>query len=286
MKNSQRRTKRHTRVFISLILGLLAIGYLGYYFYTPITDGSVYARSSSSKSKTEDMQKIATMNQTINSIIAQYPAMQISVSVTDLASDQSYNYGVEVDYIAASVAKLITASLYLHEVEQGNRTLNEYIGGYTAEHQLQQLIELSDNNAWHTLNEELGNDLLQAWAEEAGLQSYNAVNNTISPSDITLLLANLYTDRLLDTQHTKLLLSYMQNADNTEYIKSAVPNNITVYHKAGWLDDRVHDTAIIDNGQNPYVLTIFSKTDGTYDAQIGQDMFHQITAATLEAFTK
>ncbi len=229
---------------------------------------------------------LTAMSQKINEVIARYPGVQIAVSVTDLNTGSSYDYGVSAGYLAASTAKLLTATLYLQDVENGSHSLQETVGNYTASYQLQQMIEQSDNDAWVAFNGELGHEALQAWATKLGLTSYDADTNILSSKDVALLLTKLYQHKLLNTDHTKLLLSYMQNANETQYIESSVPANVKVYHKAGWLSDRVHDAAIIDDGKNPYVLVIFSKTAGDYDTQAGQDIFHTITDATVTTFIK
>jgi hypothetical protein len=66
---------------------------------------------------------------------------------------------------------------------------------------------------------------------------------------------------------------------------ASIPAGVKVYHKAGWLDDRVHDAAIIDNGKHPYVLVIFTKDiSGDYNAAIGHKIYADITKTTTQLF--
>ncbi len=163
-----------------------------------------------------------SMQATINQVIAANPNMQIAVSVTDLNTDKAYHYGESDSFIAASTAKLITASLFLHEVEQGNYDLSTTINGNTAQYELQQLIEQSDNDAWVAFNETLGHQELLDWANSIGLSNYDPDTNVLTSDDIALLLAKLYQNKLLNSSDTKLLLSYMKSANETQFIESSV----------------------------------------------------------------
>lgn len=228
-------------------------------------------------------ENIDSMSTQINAIIAQNPQMQIAVSVITLNDSAKHTYGVTNGFLAASTAKLISACVYLHEVERGSRSLSDNIGGQTADSQIKKMIELSDNTAWANINTELTHPVMKTWANSIGLNSYDVEKNILTADDIALLLSKLYKGEILSKEHTKLLLSYMQGANETQYIVSGVPAGAKVYHKAGWLDDRINDAAIIDDGTMPYVLVIYSKANsGSYDTSAGQTMFKQITDATTE----
>lgn len=224
------------------------------------------------------------MGTSIDEILAKYSGMQVSVTVTDLSNDKSFHYGVDESYVAASTTKVITSIVFLQQVETGEQSLTEFINGESAQSLLQRMIVNSDNDAWKTLNSHLGYDTLQTWGQYMGLNSYDSTANTINTDDLALVLTKLYKGELIDTTNTRQLLAYMKEANRTEYIVNAVPSSVNVYHKAGWLDDRAHDAAIIDDGKHKYVLVIFSKVDGFYDPQIGQLLFKDITDATLKAF--
>ncbi|HET9721830.1 MAG TPA: serine hydrolase [Candidatus Saccharimonadales bacterium] len=221
----------------------------------------------------------------VNSIIAAHPDMDIGVSIQDLNSGKTYHYGLSDPFVAASVAKVLSATMFLHEVEAGNYSLDENLSFGTAGYELKQMIEQSDNTAWDDINTLLTHPALEAYADKIGLSNYDPDQNTLTVDDISLLLGKIYNGSLLNSAHTKLLLSYLQQADYRSYIPASIPAGVKVYHKAGWLVDRVHDAAIIDNGKHPYVLVIFTKDDsGTYDDTEGHQIFAAITGATTKLF--
>jgi beta-lactamase class A len=200
----------------------------------------------------------ATMGAAIQAVIAANPDVDTSVSVIDLKTGEKLHYGTNVVFETASVAKLLTATFYLHQVEAGKFSLNQKISGQPASQLIKAMIEKSDNNAWHTLNNTLGRPALQAYATGLSMTNYTNQGNTATSDDIALLVTKLYKGTLLNQTHTSLLLGHMAIANRTDYIKAVVPAGAKFYHKAGWLEDRAHDAAIIDNGSHPYVLVIFT----------------------------
>lgn len=228
------------------------------------------------------------MNASINAEIAKYPYMDIGVSVIDIKTGDTEAYGVQNPFVAASTAKLLTAIAYLHDVEQGKATLSQQVGSKSAQDALRALIVDSDNQAWDDFNNGvMSHTELTAYATSIGLTNYNPDTNTITPTSVARLVDDLYQEKLINHEHTQMLLSYMSQAKEVEFITNAVPAGTKVYHKPGYLADRVHDAAVIDNGKRPYVLVIFSKShsDG-YDMAKGEALFRQITLATVSAFNQ
>lgn len=227
-----------------------------------------------------------TMDSSISSVITAHPSLDIGVATVDIKTGDSKTYGVENAFVAASTAKLLTAIAYLHDVEQGNNTLDEKIGTRTAQAALEAMIVESDNQAWYDFNlGVLSHEELSTYAQQIGFANYDPDKNTVTATSLAQLLSNLYQRKLLNESHTTLLLSYMQKAKEVEFITSIAPANVKVYHKPGYLSDRVHDAAILDDGKRPYVLVIFTKSrTNSYNMATGADIFHQITQATFTTF--
>jgi beta-lactamase class A len=235
----------------------------------------------------------AAINQTlmtsqINQVISG-SNLEIGVSVIDITTGVRYDYGLgDTQYIAASTTKLLSAALFLHDVEQGQASLNQPLGGSTAQTEMRKMITISDDNAWLDFNTLLGHPALNAYAQSLGMNSYDPDNNTITPDDLAVFLARLYQGKLLNSQHTSLLLGYMSNADYPQYIGGVIPSGVKFYHKIGYLNDRIMDAAIIDNGKRPYVLVIFTKNPSGaayYNQSTGRQVFHTITTTTLNTFS-
>ncbi len=221
----------------------------------------------------------------INTIINSNPDIIFGISIKDLNTGTTYNYGDEQAMTAASVAKLITATYYLHEVEAGNKKLETMMAnGYSAQECIEQMIVVSDNNCWHDLNDYLGYQNMQNYAHSIGLTSYYYPDNLVSAPDITKLDADLYDRKLVNEAHSELLLSYMERANYRDLVIPAVPETDTVYHKAGEYAGHLHDATIITNGNKTIVLTIFTQSTYSYSKSRVASLMQQITIPALETF--
>ena len=228
---------------------------------------------------------VSQLDSEINAIIAQNPDIVFGVSIKDLGSGSVYNYGNLEGMTAASVTKVLTAVYYLKQVELGNRSLGTTMpNGYSAEYNLEQMIVVSDNDAWHVLNENLGYTNMQNYAHGIGLVTYDYTDNTISSSDTAKLFGDLYERVLINESNTQLLLSYMERANYRDLIIPAVPAHDTVYHKAGEYLVNLNDAAIITNGTRAIVLSIYTESTEYYDKSRASYLMQQITTPALATF--
>ncbi|HUA13284.1 MAG TPA: serine hydrolase [Candidatus Sulfotelmatobacter sp.] len=228
---------------------------------------------------------LGTMSSSINGVIGANSEIDTSVSLIDLNTGATEHYGVNQTFQAASTTKIITAEYFLHEVEAGQQSLSEKVGGNSAGYELQQMIVVSDDDAWEDLNEQLGYNNLQAYASSAlGVTDYEAYNNSLSSGDIALALQKLWNGSLLNASDTQLLLSYLKQANYREYIVPAVPAQDTIYHKIGLYQDYVNDAAIITNGNKAFVIVIFTNGNGEYNWPARAIMMQTITKAALKAY--
>lgn len=233
------------------------------------------------------IQQVTAMANSINSIINSHPDIDVGVAIVDLNNDRTEQYGVANPFEAASTTKLITAADFLHHVEDGDDDLHESINGKSAQYELQQMIEVSDDNAWQAFNDKLGHPELLSYASGIGLKDYDPDVNTLPANDIAILLKKLYQGQLLNQRYTKLLLDYMAVANYDGYIGGVIPNHVKFYHKAGVLEDRIHDAAIVDDGKRSLVIVIFTKNEDDENAASPDQspIIQQIAAAALNAYS-
>ncbi len=224
---------------------------------------------------------LAEMADSITKTIAANQAINTSVSITDLTSGETYNYGLDVKFEAASTGKMVTAVALMQQVEAGKLKLSDTTSGVSYDTLLTKMIEVSDNDAWAALNTKLGHTLLQNTANAIGMTTYVNATNLMKSQDLNTLLTKLYQGKLLNKSNQDILLGHMKKANRTDYIESALPGGLNIYHKAGWLEDRSHDGAIIDNGSHPYILVIYTKGSDESQRKL---MLHKVTIATVAHF--
>jgi beta-lactamase class A len=228
----------------------------------------------------------AQFNNEINTIIKNNSSVDFGISVKDLSTGSQLNYGDTSSMTSASVSKILTATDFLDQVEQGNESLGETLeDGNTASYDLQQMITVSDDNAWESLNDDLGYSQIQSYANnQLGLSSYDADQNTLSSSDTANLLAQLYQGKLLNQSDTQLLLSYMETANYRTFIIPAVPSSDTVYHKVGEYGNEINDAAIITNGKQTIVLSIYTNSDNSVSNDQIANLMQEITKDSLSYY--
>jgi len=221
-----------------------------------------------------------TLTQAVNAILQQNSSIKIGIALDDITLGQSRTFGSTDQFVAASTAKLVTASAYYHLVETGQASLSTPLGAYTAQFQIKEMINQSSNDSWDLLVGAIGDNVLQSYASSIGV-TYGVDGNLLSPASLATLLSKLYAGKLLNQTDTAQLLSYMQNTNDDTLIPAAVSPDITVYHKYGLLDGNLHDAAILTKGDKAYVLVIYTKnTDDSDDAQ-RTTLIHQLTQAIV-----
>lgn len=280
---------------MKIIVGLLIIGIIGLTGWAVAT-GNLPLKEQAKKTVTQTTAKVVKKEKPLNETALNTQMNQIiagsnfdtGIALVDLQTNKTYTYGDTAAYTAASINKLVTVLAYLHKVEQGNATLTQYIGGDTAQNQIQKALVNSDNAAWESfyISKQVSCSAHNAYAQSIGLTSYECVQNVISAPDVAAMLTKLYKGELLNKSHTDLMLGYMKQANYRQYIVSAVPSNLTVYHKVGFLTDRVHDGAIITDSKSKkaYVLVVFTKSTGAYNEQAGIQLFQDVTKTTNNIF--
>lgn len=229
----------------------------------------------------------AELDAEINAIIDANPDYQLGVALVDLsdgadASQQVHEYGVGEAFVAASTAKVLAAEAYYHLVETGEASLDDPLGAYTAEFQLQAMIQQSDNDSWLLIMDAVGHAELTDYAASIGVD-YAPTSNTLTPAEMARILAVLYNGTLLERGNTAQLLAYMQDTNYETLIPAAVPAGITVFHKYGLLGGELHDAAILAKDGHAYALVIYTKGEDLSSVPERTEVIHQVTEAVVDA---
>ncbi|KUM33632.1 serine hydrolase [Arthrobacter sp. EPSL27] len=222
-----------------------------------------------------------TVDAGIARILAENATYRIGVVLADTHGGEPRSYGDGTEFVAASTAKIITAAAYYHLVETGEKELDVPLGSYTAQFQLQAMVNASSNDAWLLLMQDIGYPQLIEYAASIGI-SYDPEENLLTAAEMASVLTQLSAGTLLNAEHTQELLGYMQQTNNERLIPAAVGPDITVQHKYGELEGYVHDAALLTRGEHSYALTIYTwGEDGESEERLAA--IHQLTDVVATA---
>lgn len=272
MERSRRRvrTKYRTHKLFLLVFSVCILG-VGYIYINTQVQAYKKAWNLTSEKKEE---------QTLMQILKKNAGIESSITVINAKTGQTFSVGDKDDFVAASTTKVIMAACLLSEVELGKRNLNEQLGLYPASYQLQQMVQESNNDSWDAITNYVGLQTLQSYVKKIGIQ-YDIAQNEITANNEALFLEKLYAGKLLNGKDTKLLLSYMQDTNENDLISATVPSTVTVYHKYGWLDNYIHDAAILIHDGTPIIVVIYTQGNATTGNQQLQ-LFKPLTESILK----
>jgi hypothetical protein len=243
-----------------------------------------HARAAAAAEATRRNNAVAKFKANLDRIASSDPLIDYSIDVSDSKYNLKSEYHSNEPSDAASTAKLISASLLLADIEKGQIKLTDRLGDGKVVYQLQAMVQRSDDNAWAQINDYLTHKSLQAYADGLGLNTYEAETNTISAADMTGFLRLLSEGKLLDSAHTKLLLSFMTHTNYEDFISPAVGRAYDFHHKVGLDADQVNDTAVISSDQDKLFISIFSNGHGSYNWEARAATFQEITKAAIAAY--
>lgn len=174
------------------------------------------------------------------------------------------NYNGDVQFTSASTYKIYVAYAMIHDVETGTRSWNSRINGTTWEQCLNRMIINSDNGCPEVYinSSAMGypkfNQLIH---DELGVSSKTQMepyNMRTTASDLAAVLQKLYQGKLMTEDNKNRLLSLMQQQIYRQGIPAGVGTSATVADKVGFLDNLLHDAAIVSSTRGDYVMVIMT----------------------------
>ena len=253
---------------IFLVLGILAIGGLVIFLtQQPELVSTSFFLSPLSKDRSPSP-KLFDANEFVldlkNYLSTQSGTWGVAITpLTDnrqLTTDNSFGLNLKKQFPAASVMKVLVAANLIHRADKNEFSLTKEVEENSLQDLMRGMINWTDNQAWEILNHFLGFENLQKFGEDLGMKNFNVYENTISPSDVNLLLASIYQNKVASAGYCQLLLSLMQDTETEDRIPTEIPKNIKVYHKAGtWLETGTYSDAGIIEAKNPFILTVLSE---------------------------
>ena len=121
-------------------------------------------------------------------------------------------------------------------------------------------LEYSDNVAYQQLKNRFKYDRYYALARSVGATASARNANNMTAADAGKMFKAIYEFIEEDETYGPLMRESMAKANHTVLIPYAV-SPTKALHKYGWDIDSYHDAAIVESGDKPYVLAVFSDLD-------------------------
>jgi beta-lactamase class A len=205
---------------------------------------------------------LASVEQQLSYLVAGKSA-DVGIAALDLTTGESISVKGNTAFPMASTVKVAVAALYLAQVDQGRRSLDDTINGQPARSLMRRMLIHSDNRATDILLRDLGGPrALHDWLQQNGLSGLR-VDRTIAqllndkrdlwdsrdsstPVAMVDLLRRIYKAELIKPASRNYLMDLMAQCETGKNrMKALLPFGTPVEHKTGTLDGLTDDVGFI-----------------------------------------
>jgi beta-lactamase class A len=204
---------------------------------------------------------LLSLEQQLNSMVAGKSA-DVGIAALDLNSGETVSIKGNTPFPMASTVKVAVAALYLAQVDNGRRSLDDNINGQSARSLMKRMLVHSDNQATDILLADLGGpSAVHAWLQANGVSGLR-VDRTISellharrdlwdrrdsstPMAMVDLLRRIYKAELIKPDSRNFLLDLMAQCQTGRNRMKALLPGVPVEHKTGTLDGLADDVGFM-----------------------------------------
>src|SRR5579872_1240820 len=220
---------------------------------------------------------LTNLEQQLSSLVANKSA-DVGIAALDLNSGETVSIKGNTPFPMASTVKVAIAALYLAQVDNGRRSLDDTINGQPVRTLMRRMLIFSDNHAADILFKDVGGPhAVQAWLQDNGIKGVH-VDRTIAqllsskrdlwdrrdsstPVAMVELLRRIYKAELIKPDSRNYLLDIMAQCETGKNrMKWLLPSGTLVEHKTGTLTGLADDVGFITlpDGR-PVVVAIFTR---------------------------
>ena len=197
----------------------------------------------------------------LSSLVANKSA-DVGVAALDLNTGETVSIKGNTPFPMASTVKVGIAALYLAQVDNGRRSLDDTINGQPVRFLMRRMLVFSDNRAADILFRDVGGPhALQAWLDDNGVKGLH-VDRTIAdllsskrdlwdrrdsstPIAMVDLLQRIYKAQLIKPESRDYLLGVMAQCETGKNRIKAMLPGVPIEHKTGTLNGLADDVGFI-----------------------------------------
>jgi beta-lactamase class A len=206
--------------------------------------------------------ELSSLEQQLSYLVANKSA-DVGIAALDLSTGESISIKGDTPFPMASTVKVAIAALYLAQVDNGRRSLDDTINGQSARSLMARMLIHSDNRATDILLKDLGGPTaVHNWLRDNGVTGLR-VDRTIAqlltdkrdlwdrrdsstPTAMVDLLRRIYKGQLIKPQSRNYLLDLMSQCETGKNrMKALLPFGTPVQHKTGTLTGLADDVGFI-----------------------------------------
>jgi beta-lactamase class A len=205
---------------------------------------------------------LLNLEQQLNSMVAGKSA-DVGIAALDLNSGETVSIKGNTPFPMASTVKVAVAALYLAQVDNGRRSLDDNINGQSARSLMRRMLVHSDNQATDILLADLGGPrAVHDWLQANGVTGLRVDRNisellhskrdlwdrrdSSTPVAMVDLLKRIYKAELIKPDSRNFLLDLMSQCQTgRNRMKAMLPSGTPVEHKTGTLDGLADDVGFI-----------------------------------------
>jgi beta-lactamase class A len=228
--------------------------FIGFFLLSFVALGAQPVAAASSPS-------LSSVEQQLSSLVANKSA-DVGVAALDLNSGETVSIKGNTPFPMASTVKVGIAALYLAQVDNGRRSLDDTINGQPVRGLMRRMLVFSDNRAADILFKDVGGPhALQAWLDDNGVKGLH-VDRTIAdllsskrdlwdrrdsatPVAMVDLLKRIYKAQLIKPASRDYLLDVMAQCETGKNRIKALLPGVPIEHKTGTLTGLADDVGFI-----------------------------------------
>jgi beta-lactamase class A len=204
---------------------------------------------------------LTSLEQQLSSMVANKSA-DVGIAALDLNTGETVSIKGNTPFPMASTVKVAIAALYLAQVDNGRRSLDDTINGQSARSLMARMLIHSDNRATDILLKDLGGPpAVHDWLRDNGVTGLR-VDRTIAellhskrdlwdrrdsatPVAMVDLLKRIYKGELIKPDSRNYLLDLMAQCQTGKNRMKALLPGVPIEHKTGTLDGLTDDVGFM-----------------------------------------
>lgn len=209
---------------------------------------------------------------------------EFTIAARDVQTGETYEFGADKQYDAASTTKLLFAAYLYHQASEGQLDLDQIVSipdgevqrygtgtiqnspgphRYTYRELARLMMEQSDNTAAYVLSNRLGLGELQTFGESLGMTKTDVTANTTTATDMRTLAEAVQKGTFANPELTAELQSILDDSAFEDRLPAELPEGASVYHKTGdAFGGGLHDVGFIEYQGRTYVVAMMTDHQG------------------------